>query len=139
MGIDDEHQMMFVVAVLHEDVDAGLGEPPGEQPKLAGHILGELQHHDIMHVRGPDSSIRQRFTSARGVADEKVRDGDALMREDAPAFETDTGSSKRLTEVRKRARPVVKNNLDILHAQIPFHTSITVASMLTLAFRVLAM
>jgi hypothetical protein len=113
--IDHQDQLIVVIAVLHFDVHAGIGESTRELSQLPGLTLTKPRDEHV--ARGEDADARGFEYVARdsAVGEQKVRD----TAPHAASFNTHAGSPESFAHFRERSGPVFESDSQILHDADP--------------------
>lgn len=119
---------MLVIAVLHADVHTSLSHPARDLSELSRLVLTQSQHHDLALFDNANAGILERLSRRTSIREKKVRDADAVRHEHAAAFDTHSGTAKRLTHFGECTRTIVECNLEIDHALLSAPATFTVAS-----------
>src|SRR5450755_323230 len=100
--VDDEDQLMIVIAVLHLDVHAGIGHATRDLAELSRLALPQPDDHNVVLSNDADSRRLERLASRRAILEQKVRDAF----EDAAAFDAHTGAAEGFAQPGEGAGPV---------------------------------
>ena len=118
--VDDEHELVIVVAVLHLDVHARIGHGAAELAELAGLVLPEALQEHRSHRGDVHADAVEHSLSLRTVLEEEVRDAATLDDPRAAAFDAHAGRAERLAHACELAGLVGEDDLDVVHASGPF-------------------
>jgi hypothetical protein len=115
--VNNQYQLVVVVAIQHLDVDAGLGHLTGQLAELSGHGLAQAQADDIADLEHPNTGKLKSASGGFAVGKKKVRGTALTYQPGATAFDTDAGSTQGITHLGEGARAIVENHRNVLHAR----------------------
>ena len=99
--VDDEDQLVLMIAVQDLDVYAGVGHAAAEQAKLTGHILPQTLDQNVSLGHYLNAGPNERVARRGGIFDQKMSDAFSLHDPRATAFNADTGAAERFAHVGK--------------------------------------
>ena len=117
--IDDQDQLVIVVAVEDLDVDAGLRHPAREQAELTGHVLLQSLNEHFPFREDSDAGGLERLAGGGSVSKEEMSDASAVHDPGPSPLDAHSGATQSLTHLRESARPVFQSDGQILHGVIP--------------------
>ncbi len=123
--VHHEDQVVIVIAVYDFDIDAGIGHAAREGPELPRLRLSQAQRNDVTLLGNANARGSQRSGSIGAVVEKKMRDAASVNAKDTPTLDAHAGSPERVAHLGERARPVVEDDLQILHASVPSRNTIT--------------
>src|ERR1051326_3805427 len=112
MSVDDENQLMIVIAVLHANVLSRVGHATREEADLARRCLIESLDHDVILLDDANAGAFECAPRCGGGGEEKVRDAVPP----AAAFDAHAGAAERFAHLRERAGTIVELNAEVFHA-----------------------
>jgi hypothetical protein len=95
-----------MIAVLHLDIDSGIGHSSRYFAELSGHLLIQAEREDIADGRYSDACGFEGGSSGAAVLDQEMRYANAVDDEHTSAFQADSGPAESLAHVRKGAGTV---------------------------------
>ncbi len=116
--VDDEDQLVIVVAIEDLDVDAGVRHPAADLAELTWLGLVEPLDDNVSLRQNRDSGILERAPGGGSVLEEEVGHATALDDERAAALDADTGAAERVAHIGERARAIVEKDREIFHCHL---------------------
>src|ERR1051326_546316 len=111
--VDDQNQIVIVIAVLHFDVHAGVGHPARDLAELSRLILTQLLHEHVVLADDVDTGAIERRACGARIVEKKVRDS----AEHTAAFDADAGVAEDFAHLGESTGAIVECDREILHAR----------------------
>jgi hypothetical protein len=114
--VDDEDQLMSVVAVEHLDVHPGACHTARELAQLPGLTLVQALDQHLALAEDGNASRFQRSPGSGPIGKQEVRDAMTVDDEGTATFDAHSGSAKGFAHFRQGAGAVVESDTQIFHA-----------------------
>jgi hypothetical protein len=116
--IDDQYQLVVVIAVKNLDVDACLGHPARELAQLAGLRLTQALHEHFTLRDNADSCRLKRSAGRSAIVEEKVSDALAVDDKGATTLNAHSSAAERIAHFSESARPVIESDRKVFQCDL---------------------